>query len=232
MSKFLNELNRDGFKVLCDFVPERFIKEIYSTYKKEYKDPYIFNYGVDFPMTGPVYSPHRQSWFLEHKVFDRFSNYIVNEFARQHGIRLKATYNMGRVYTQKTVGMTKHVDRLPCEISITMPISYDQATWPISIIDNNGETSTVKLRVGDMLLYRGCDQIHFRDNDNINSEAIQHYFHFVNLDSEIGSFYRYFGEEPGIWPGNLKQMVYNNDLPVVNDHIKQKYLKSIGEIDG
>jgi hypothetical protein len=210
-------------------VSDEFIKLMYQAYKNDYKNPDIFYHGEDFPMEGDVYVPHSKDWYNEHKVFNKFNNYVINHFAQRHGIRLKPTYNMGRVYTEKTQGMTKHKDRLPCEISITLPISYDQATWPICVYDDNLQQHKIHLRVGDMLVYRGCDQLHSREDDNINSECIQHYFHYVNLESEVGSFYRYFGEEPGIWPGNLEKMVYNNDLPVIDENIKGKYLKSIGE---
>ena len=79
------------------------------------------------------------------------------------------TYAYARVY-EKGSDLKKHKDRKSCDFSTTMNLGGD--LWPI-YIDNK----KVNLKPGDMLIYRGCDLTHWRDEfkGNFCSQVFLHY---------------------------------------------------------
>ena len=222
-------LLKNGYAILCDVVPKDIIDDLFRAYN-EYDSLSLLEAP---PMIGKAWEPDSLDWFLTEPAFKKASNFFLNLFQRTYNLRTMPTYNMGRVYTKETTGMIKHTDRVPCEISISMPVAYDIEPWKLHIEGKNGESVGASLMVGDILVYMGCDCNHWREDDNVNNKQIQHYFHYVNLDSELGSFYRYFGRASndgmGYWKGDLTKMKKVNDLPIVNEEVRINYLKSIGE---
>lgn len=223
------KLLKDGFAILCDVVPKDIIYDLYNAYESNK----TFTLREAAPMKGKAYEPSSLDWFLTEPAFKRASNFFLNFFQKKYNLRTMPTYNMGRIYTNETTGMIRHTDRVPCEISISMPVAYDLEPWRLHVKGKNGQEVGASLMVGDVLVYMGCDCEHWREDDNTNKKQIQHYFHYVNLDSELGSFYRYFGKNAddgmGYWKGDLLKMKKVNDLPIVDEEVKIRYLKSIGE---
>ena len=228
------KFQKNGWVILCDIVPKSIIDEMFNAYTSKMEEEGLVLREA-LPMQGNAWEPEGLEWFLSEPAFKKASNFFLNTFQKTFNLRTMPTYNMGRVYTQETVGMVKHTDRVPCEVSITMPIAYDFESWRIQLKSKTGEEISAKLAVGDILIYAGCDCPHWRNNDNYNQKQIQHYFHYVNLDSELGSFYRYFGKNAddgmGYWHGDLNKMKQVNDLPIVNEEVKIRYLESIGELN-
>ena len=68
-----------------------------------------------------------------------------------------------RLY-KKGAQLRKHTDRPACEIGVTIPLGADapSSSWPINI-EANGTRRSIELEVGDILIYRGCDIPHWRD---------------------------------------------------------------------
>tara|TARA_R110002126_G_scaffold4909_30_gene25418 strand:- start:4978 stop:5682 length:705 start_codon:yes stop_codon:yes gene_type:complete len=220
-----------GYLIVHNLISKDLIDGMYKLYMSDYQDPEKFIYDDDAPMIGPSWVSRRPSYFNA-TPFTNTQNFFINWFQENMLMRTAPTYNMGRVYTDETKSMFKHTDRTPCEISITMPIAYDTAPWNISIENKDGTNSAVELRVGDVLFYYGCDMPHFRKEDSLNKFHIQHYFHFVDLDSELGSFYNYFRSRRtggDTWPSNLNDLKQNEQLPIMNMEDKIAYQKLIGE---
>ena len=99
------------------------------------------------------------------------------------GLKLHPTYSYYRVYRPGDK-LEPHTDRPSCEISATLCFNYSYNTnsyqWPIFM-----EGSRVDLEPGDMVIYKGCDLTHWRDQFNINDQEawhVQGFFHYVNAD--------------------------------------------------
>jgi hypothetical protein len=98
------------------------------------------------------------------------------------GLDLYPTYSFYRVYRQGDI-LEKHIDRESCEISATLCFNYSyddkEITWPI-IMDGN----PVVLEPGDIVIYKGIDLDHWRDEFIVNEEdwQVQGFFHFVDAN--------------------------------------------------
>ena len=127
-------------------------------------------------------------------VMETLLQYMRPIMKSKTGMDLIPTYSYTRLY-EKGNTLHRHKDRPSCEISTTLHLGGDP--WPI-YIDPTGtnnilsgfETTTVvkpgapkgvrvDLKVGDMLLYSGCDLEHWREpfEGNVCSQVFLHYNH-------------------------------------------------------
>ena len=110
------------------------------------------------------------------------------------GMDLVPTYSYTRLYEKGNI-LHRHKDRPSCEISTTLHLGGDE--WPIYLdptgannIVSGSETTTiikpgapkgvrVDLKVGDMLIYSGCELEHWREafEGNVCSQVFLHYNH-------------------------------------------------------
>jgi len=86
------------------------------------------------------------------------------------GLKLYPTYSYARIYKKGNI-LEKHKDRPSCEISTTLNLGGDP--WPIYLEPN----IKVDLNPGDMLIYRGCDLEHWRNEfkGKICGQVFLHY---------------------------------------------------------
>tara|TARA_R110002167_G_scaffold39015_3_gene120815 strand:+ start:2541 stop:3263 length:723 start_codon:yes stop_codon:yes gene_type:complete len=237
MNEAYRQLKGMNYFVVCDLIPKELINEMYAIYMDHYNRG-DYDEGLSPPMLGTAIELKGRT-FMEPREdkseqavgpFKKTEALLSNWLQENMGMRTAPTYNMGRIYNKGTIGMFKHVDRLPCEVSVTLPIAYDQAPWDITVEDSTGTDVPVSLHVGDVLFYSGCVANHHRKNDSLNKFHIQHYFHFMDLDSEAGSFWNYFrSDTPHQWPGALDAIMEDNGLPLMSEEDKIRYSKLIGE---
>jgi len=90
--------------------------------------------------------------------------------------RLAPTYSYSRIYWKKST-LEKHTDRHSCEYSVTLCLDNDPDPWPIYM---GGEK--VVLNAGDLVVYKGCEIEHWRDPLDIDTQVIQVFLHYVDLD--------------------------------------------------
>jgi hypothetical protein len=95
------------------------------------------------------------------------------------GLELFPTYSYYRVYHPGDE-LVAHKDRPSCEISCTLcfNFSYNDYSWPIFMDGTN-----IIQQPGDLVIYRGCDLLHWREKFNIADEAawhVQGFFHYVD----------------------------------------------------
>jgi hypothetical protein len=76
------------------------------------------------------------------------------------GLKLIETYSYTRVYETGQI-LKKHKDRFSCEISTTLNLGGDH--WDIFLKSKNNKDIQVKLKPGDMLVYRGNILEHWRE---------------------------------------------------------------------
>jgi hypothetical protein len=105
------------------------------------------------------------------------------------GLNLDPTYSFYRVYRDDDK-LDPHTDRPSCEISATLCFNYsydaDKYQWPIFM-----EGSEVNLMPGDLVIYRGCDLKHWREefkSPSNDSWHVQGFFHYVDQDGPFADY--------------------------------------------
>jgi len=125
-------------------------------------------------------------------VMETLLQYMRPIMKEKTGLDLVPTYSYTRVY-EKGNKLRRHKDRPSCEVSTTLHLGGDE--WPI-FLDPSGQTFVidefkeihkpgapkgvrVNLKVGDMLIYSGCDLEHWREpfQGNVCSQVFLHYNH-------------------------------------------------------
>ena len=77
------------------------------------------------------------------------------------GENVLPTYTYARVYKNGAT-LKGHIDRDPCEISLTVHLGGDE-DWPIWIETPDGKEVRVSLKPGDAMIYLGCEARHWRE---------------------------------------------------------------------
>jgi len=125
-------------------------------------------------------------------VMETLLMFMIPIMKAKTGMDLVPTYSYTRLY-EKGNKLRRHKDRPSCEISTTLHLGGDP--WPI-FLDPSGQDFVidefkeihkpgapkgiqVDLKVGDMLIYSGCELEHWREpfQGNICSQVFLHYNH-------------------------------------------------------
>ena len=125
-------------------------------------------------------------------VMETLLQYMRPIMKAKTGMDLVPTYSYTRLYEKGNI-LKRHKDRPSCEISTTLHLGGDP--WPIFmdpsgadfVIDEVKQTLKpgapkgvrVDLKVGDMLIYSGCELEHWREpfQGNVCSQVFLHYNH-------------------------------------------------------
>lgn len=100
-------------------------------------------------------------------------------------LKLIPNYSYVRVYKKKDI-LKKHKDRDSCEISTTLNLGGDP--WPIFVEQDSKKKIKVNLKQGDMLIYRGCELEHWRDEFKGNI-CTQVFLHYNNINNGFKNLY-------------------------------------------
>lgn len=105
------------------------------------------------------------------------------------GYSLYPTYSYYRVYRPGD-DLKPHKDRPSCEISATLCFNYSyvdtEYKWPIIMDGRNIVQSP-----GDMVIYKGCDLEHWRNEFDIldkDSWHVQGFFHYVDVNGPYADY--------------------------------------------
>ena len=125
-------------------------------------------------------------------VMETLLQYMRSIMKAKTGMDLVPTYSYTRLYEKGNI-LKRHKDRPSCEISTTMHLGGDE--WPIFldpsgadfVVDEYKQTIKpgapkgvrVDLKVGDMLIYSGCELEHWREpfQGTVCSQVFLHYNH-------------------------------------------------------
>ena len=111
-------------------------------------------------------------------VMDGLLGQVAPEIERISGLSLFPTYSYFRVYRRGDV-LERHTDRPSCEISVSLSLGFEaERPWPIWIEGPHGVTS-IALKAGDALLYRGIECPHWREAFQGGHQA-QVFLHYVD----------------------------------------------------
>jgi len=125
-------------------------------------------------------------------VMETLLMFMIPIMKAKTGMELLPTYSYTRLYEKGNI-LRRHKDRPSCEISTTLHLGGDE--WPI-FLDPSGQDFVideyknihkpgapkgiqVDLKVGDMLIYSGCELEHWRESfqGNVCSQVFLHYNH-------------------------------------------------------
>ena len=112
-------------------------------------------------------------------------HYIKPKVQEAYGKELVPTYSFWRRYF-KGQDCPPHKDRPSCEVSITLNLGGDGGNdWAIYVDDKKFE-----LEVGQAVLYKGCDQEHWRHELDYNYHT-QLFLHFIEKNGKFYPEYAY-----------------------------------------
>ena len=125
--------------------------------------------------------PNTYSHYADH-VMETLMMKVLPKMQQETGLQLVPTYSYARLYKKGDI-LKKHKDRPSCEISCTLNLGGDP--WSIFI-----EDTEILLKVGDMLVYSGCDLEHWREpfKGNICGQVFLHYNHINGPFAEKNKF--------------------------------------------
>ena len=162
------------------------VEEMLKDNRTSVQNPFIGKLG-DKQIPG-TYSKYAD-WVMETLLM-----YMIPIMKAKTGLDLVPTYSYTRLYKKGDI-LHRHKDRPSCEVSTTLHLGGNE--WPIFIdptgednILSGSETTTVvkpgapkgiqvDLKIGDMLIYAGCDLEHWREpfQGMVCSEVFLHYNH-------------------------------------------------------
>lgn len=120
-------------------------------------------------------------------VFDTLMVLLKTQVEEFTGLNLVENYTYWRMYQTGNI-LEKHTDRNSCEISATIHIGHDSSNlddpnelWPIYVKDDKGNEIPIELNPGDMLIYKGCEVEHWRDEfKGLNQSQV--FLHYNNAE--------------------------------------------------
>ena len=166
-------------KDLAAFVANYFVikKQVYDTCRKSrYISPYEVMAGYYEGAEEQI--PHTYSCYAD-IAMETLMLKCQPIMEKITGLKLTPAYTFARIYKNGDV-LKRHKDRFSCEISTTMTLGGDP--WAIYLEPSGKEGMKgikVDLKVGDMLVYSGCELEHWR-NKFKGKECIQVFLHYNN----------------------------------------------------
>lgn len=163
-----NFLPRDVALFLSDYLKVR--KEIKQATGEEITDPQI---------------PDASCIFSHEPVLETLYLQYTDKMKELTGVDVLPTYIYARIY-QNGNELHPHKDRPSCEISATIKLDESENyTWPICV-----EEGSFKLDVGDAVIYRGCDVLHWRDKCEADEDYFlsQMFMHFIDKNGPYAEY--------------------------------------------
>jgi len=123
---------------------------------------YISQFSVEWGVWNDTQIPETYSQYSD-LVMETLLQKLKPLMEKETKLKLNETYSYARIY-KKGDELKRHKDRYSCEISTTMHLGGDQWSIFLEPSGEEGKTGTeVKLEVGDMLIYSGCELEHWRE---------------------------------------------------------------------
>jgi hypothetical protein len=198
--KFLiikNAISKD----LATFVYNYFLmkRQVARTlFDKRYISPFESMFGVWSDLQVPNTYSHYADIAMETLLLK-----LQPIMEKKTGLKLNPNYSYARIYKKGDI-LKRHKDRFSCEISTTLHLGGD--CWPIFLEPSGKEGlkgTKVNLKAGDMLVYKGNELEHWREEFN-GENCAQVFLHYNNLKTK-GSEENIFDKRIHLGlPSNLK----------------------------
>tara|TARA_A100000172_G_scaffold62000_1_gene41416 strand:- start:334 stop:942 length:609 start_codon:yes stop_codon:yes gene_type:complete len=160
---------KNNYKVIREVISKDLANFIYSYFlmkrsvaRKMYDDRYISPFNYDHGVWNDAQVPDTYSHYADIAMETLLQN-LQPKMEEETGLKLTPTYSYARIYKKGDI-LKRHKDRYSCEVSTTLNLGGDD--WPI-YLEPSGETDKegvkVDMQPGDMLVYKGCDVEHWRE---------------------------------------------------------------------
>jgi len=161
--------------VIRNAVPEEICKLVAIEYEIQQSCCSILFPGISMADLSPNsfarYSP---------LCFEALSMYLLPTIEKATDLRLHPVYSYARIY-YKGSRLDKHIDRRSSEISVSICIEKDAIDWPIYIQTSNDTACEINLDQGDLVIYSGRNQTHWRD-EFTGEKQIQCFLQYVDAN--------------------------------------------------
>lgn len=132
-------------------------------------------------------------------VFDSLLEHLLPSFEIASGKKLYPTYAYARLYAPGEE-LKIHTDRPSCEISATLTLGFEGNVWPIYMADHDETKASEKkigqhgleywlkniscaeMEIGDAILYRGEEKVHWREKYKEGKWQAQVFLHYVDAN--------------------------------------------------
>ena len=200
---------KDKYQVIKNVIPKDLAEFCYTYFSNKrkvadhmFKTKYISPFTDYFGTWGDTQVPDTYSHYGD-LVMETLLQKVKPIMEKESGVKLSETYSYARIYKKGDV-LKKHKDRYSCEISSTMHLGGDE--WSIflepdpkkgKVVDgvykpSRSKGKEIKLKPGDMLMYRGCELEHWRnafEGENCG-QVFLHYNDATGENAEANRFDR------------------------------------------
>ena len=160
---------KNNYKVIRQAITKELADFIYSYFlmkrkvaRKMYDERYISQTNYDYGVWNDEQIPETYSHYADIAMETLLQN-LQPKMEEETGLKLTPTYSYARIYKKGDI-LKRHKDRYSCEVSTTLNLGVDD--WPI-FLEPSGETGKegvkIDMQPGDMLVYKGCDVEHWRE---------------------------------------------------------------------
>jgi hypothetical protein len=117
-------------------------------------------------------------------TFNKLLEDLTPYFEQALGLKLFPTYSYARLYNTQGEELTIQKDRPACEISATLTLDFEGDVWPIymGVNEDKSNASEIKMEIGDVVVYRGCEVYHWRHLNKEGKWQAQVFLHYVDQD--------------------------------------------------
>ena len=153
---------KDYFELIKGAISEElveYVSDCFNIHEKtslKYRPPTPLN---PYPY-GDNQCPNSFSWYAS-MYSESMLKYLKNKISTVVKKDIVETYSYVRIYYNQSI-LKRHKDRPSCEYSATLCIKKS-TEWPIFFEKLNGETVSIDLNPGDMIVYKGDILNHWRD---------------------------------------------------------------------
>ena len=160
---------KNNYKVIRQAITKELADFIYSYFlmkrkvaRKMYDERYISQSNYDYGVWNDEQIPETYSHYADIAMETLLQN-LQPKMEEETGLKLTPTYSYARIYKKGDI-LKRHKDRYSCEVSTTLNLGGDD--WP-TFLEPSGETGKegvkIDMQPGDMLVYKGCDVEHWRE---------------------------------------------------------------------
>ena len=173
----------NGYVIIKNIIPEYMASFLfqYMKIKEQVKNTLIKNkkiYKWDTKWGGSDQQVPGAFSMYGDAAFDTLLQYIKPIMEKYTDLKLREMYSYCRIYKKGNI-LHYHKDRGACEFSVTLNLGGDN--WPFDIIDKDENKTTVTMKPGDGVIYRGCDLEHGRTPFK-GKECVQVFLHYNKAD--------------------------------------------------
>jgi hypothetical protein len=170
------------------------VKNAISEELRDYVTQYALFDEMQNSIIGDEQVPNAHSKYAD-PAMETMLLHLLPIMKENTGLDLIPTYSYYRVYRNGD-DLKKHQDRPSCEISCTLCFNFDYDSkkykWPIYMDGNS-----VLQDPGDLVIYRGCDLVHWRDSLDYPEETwqVQGFFHYIDANGPYAAEHKFDGRD-------------------------------------